>query len=239
MAAAISLAACGGDDGYRAQSLATDPAALDSVLNPIAESYVKLVLAVGEHDANYVDAYYGPPAWRAAARQEQRPLSELRQAADSLLAALGPLPADSLAPLAQLRHRSSFELLHPPAPYPQRLATPQRRDSRRAGGRRLRREGRQRRRWTQARRHQGQHHRLPGDDLGVSQAVAPPSPQRVEGEGGGAAAIAVPVQEHPGQDLVTVQGDELSVSTVEEGEQRCVIEVGEVAHGAQVAVHVR
>ena len=105
MAAAISLAACGGDDGYRAQSLATDPAALDSVLNPIAEAYVKLVLAVGEHDADYVDAYYGPPDWRAAVEQEQRPLSALRQTADSLLASLQPLPADSLAPLARLRHR--------------------------------------------------------------------------------------------------------------------------------------
>ncbi|MGH7445628.1 MAG: hypothetical protein ACREKM_12155, partial [Longimicrobiales bacterium] len=32
----------------------------DSVMNPIAEQYVKLVLAVGEHDDGYVDAYYGP-----------------------------------------------------------------------------------------------------------------------------------------------------------------------------------
>ena len=33
-------------------------------LNPAAERYVKLVLALGEHDADYVDAFYGPPAWR-------------------------------------------------------------------------------------------------------------------------------------------------------------------------------
>jgi len=36
-------------------------------LDALAESYVKLVLAVGRHDALYVDAYYGPPAWRAEA----------------------------------------------------------------------------------------------------------------------------------------------------------------------------
>jgi len=30
----------------------------------IAESYVRLVLAVGEHSPDYVDAYYGPKEWR-------------------------------------------------------------------------------------------------------------------------------------------------------------------------------
>ncbi len=35
-----------------------------SVIDQVAESYVRLVLAVGEHDADYVDAYYGPQEWR-------------------------------------------------------------------------------------------------------------------------------------------------------------------------------
>ena len=30
----------------------------------MAEQYVKLVLAMGEHDAAYVDAYFGPAHWR-------------------------------------------------------------------------------------------------------------------------------------------------------------------------------
>jgi hypothetical protein len=38
------------------------PAAGTSV-NKIAEAYVKLVLAMGQHDPDYVDAYYGPPEW--------------------------------------------------------------------------------------------------------------------------------------------------------------------------------
>ena len=42
---AILALACG-----RAPSNATDP------LNPIAESYVRLALAVGAHDPDYVDA---------------------------------------------------------------------------------------------------------------------------------------------------------------------------------------
>ena len=33
-------------------------------LADVAERYVKLVLAMGQHDVSYVDAYYGPPAWR-------------------------------------------------------------------------------------------------------------------------------------------------------------------------------
>jgi hypothetical protein len=39
------------------------PAAVTSV-NKIAEAYVKLVLAMGQHDPDYVDAYYGPPEWK-------------------------------------------------------------------------------------------------------------------------------------------------------------------------------
>jgi hypothetical protein len=39
------------------------PAAGTSV-NKIAEAYVKLVLAMGQHDPDYVDAYYGPPEWK-------------------------------------------------------------------------------------------------------------------------------------------------------------------------------
>jgi hypothetical protein len=48
------------------------------MINAVAESYVKLVLAVGRHDDNYVDAYYGPPAWKEeAARGTPVPLAEL------------------------------------------------------------------------------------------------------------------------------------------------------------------
>ena len=54
------------------------PAAF-SPMNTIAERYVKLVLAVGQHDADYVDAFYGPRrmegrggAAEAAARRDRR-----------------------------------------------------------------------------------------------------------------------------------------------------------------------
>jgi len=50
----------------------------------VAERYVKLVLAVGQHDADYVDAFYGPPEWRKAAEAEKLPLATIEQQAEAL-----------------------------------------------------------------------------------------------------------------------------------------------------------
>ena len=43
----------------------------------VAEQYVKLVLAVGQHDADYVDAFYGPAEWRKAAEAAKRSLADI------------------------------------------------------------------------------------------------------------------------------------------------------------------
>src|SRR5262249_55429455 len=54
-------------------------------MDRLAERYVKLVLAVGQHDADYVDAYYGPPEWRKEAEASKRPIPDIdRDAADLL-----------------------------------------------------------------------------------------------------------------------------------------------------------
>jgi hypothetical protein len=50
----------------------------------ISERYVRLVLAVGQHDADYVDAYYGPPDWRKRAEAEKIPLPEIEARASAL-----------------------------------------------------------------------------------------------------------------------------------------------------------
>jgi hypothetical protein len=72
----------------------------------LAERYVKLVLAVGVHDSDYVDAFYGPPEWRAAAAAERRGIAELDEEAAELLAALqGRAPAADAEELELLRHR--------------------------------------------------------------------------------------------------------------------------------------
>src|SRR6266545_4578778 len=62
-----------------------------SSLNAVAEQYVKLVLAVGQHDSDYVDAFYGPAEWKVAAERQQRPLTELRGDADRVIAAISTL----------------------------------------------------------------------------------------------------------------------------------------------------
>jgi hypothetical protein len=49
---------------------ATAPAAPADSLDRIAEDYVKLQLAIGEKEEGYIDAYYGPPAWREQAQAE-------------------------------------------------------------------------------------------------------------------------------------------------------------------------
>ena len=50
-------------------------------LNSIAELYVKLTLAIGQHSQYYVDAYYGPETWHP---QQKVPLLELQNQAIQL-----------------------------------------------------------------------------------------------------------------------------------------------------------
>ena len=45
-------------------------------MNDAAEQYVRLVLALGEHDSDYVDAYYGPPEWREQVRHTRWSVDE-------------------------------------------------------------------------------------------------------------------------------------------------------------------
>ncbi|WP_199534494.1 hypothetical protein [Janthinobacterium sp. BJB426] len=58
------------------------------LLTNVAERYVKLVLAMGQHDVSYVDAYYGPPAWQQEAVEQQLSLSGIKDGANAALALL-------------------------------------------------------------------------------------------------------------------------------------------------------
>ena len=80
-------------------------------MNRIAESYVKLVLAVGQHDADYVDAYYGPPEWKTEVEARgKRPLAEIGSEAAGLLSELqaqSPIQSDQTGSgddMTRLRH---------------------------------------------------------------------------------------------------------------------------------------
>jgi hypothetical protein len=72
-------------------------------LDAIAEQYVRLALALGEHDSDYVDAYFGPPEWREQARAEQSGLAEIVAAADTQVAALESLALVDAEFLLELR----------------------------------------------------------------------------------------------------------------------------------------
>jgi hypothetical protein len=74
-------------------------------MDEVAPAYVKLVLALGVHDADTVDAYYGPPEWRTAAQAQKRPLPEIRAEAERLLARLRDLRPDGKDERAALRHQ--------------------------------------------------------------------------------------------------------------------------------------
>ena len=68
----------------------TEPAKL---MNTAAERYVRLALALGQHDANYVDAYYGPPEWREEAKTRRAPLDEIHRQAVELRDDLDDVPS--------------------------------------------------------------------------------------------------------------------------------------------------
>jgi len=101
MAAAILLGGCTSQDA-EPDAQAADANSLDA----IAESYVKLGLAFGNHDPDYVDAYLGPPAWREAAERAEPALSEIRSRAARLIDALGAGPPSDADEMARLRHRA-------------------------------------------------------------------------------------------------------------------------------------
>ena len=74
-------------------------------MNSIAERYVKLVLALGQHDPDYVDAFYGPPEWKTEAEREKTPLTEIRISTERLIAEIPELTdADRQDQLVVLRH---------------------------------------------------------------------------------------------------------------------------------------
>ena len=65
------------------------------VKNDLAEQYVHLVLSMGHHDPDYVDAYYGPDSWRERAVREALSLPQIGDAAAVLIAELEQIAPES------------------------------------------------------------------------------------------------------------------------------------------------
>lgn len=82
-----------------AATCATGGASMDEV----AEQYVRLVLALGNHDPDYVDAYYGPPEWRTDAADDRRSAEQIRADARNLIAELRAVTVASEDSLGVLR----------------------------------------------------------------------------------------------------------------------------------------
>jgi hypothetical protein len=73
-------------------------------MNALAERYVKTVLAMGQHDADYVDAYYGPTEWKTAAETAKIGLDAVASQARAIRADLAKIaPAQRGGDLEQLR----------------------------------------------------------------------------------------------------------------------------------------
>lgn len=79
-------------------------------LDALARDYVQLVLELGERDEGYVDAYYGPAEWRAAARANPRTLPQLAAAARQLQARLQAITPRPASPAARRRQFLAAQL---------------------------------------------------------------------------------------------------------------------------------
>jgi hypothetical protein len=82
--ASLLLIACSGS-GSRARLTELDTA---------AESYVRLVLALGERDSDSLDSYHGPPEWRAEARARRATLEDIQREARTLADAVAAARQD-------------------------------------------------------------------------------------------------------------------------------------------------
>jgi hypothetical protein len=69
--------------------LSGDARAATQDMNAVAERYVHLVLALGQHDPDYVDAFYGPAEWKTQAEKEKKSLDAISTEAAELLEKLG------------------------------------------------------------------------------------------------------------------------------------------------------
>src|SRR5436190_23953782 len=54
-------------------------------MNTVAERYAHLVLALGQHDPDYVDAFYGPAEWKTQAEKTKQSLDAIAAEAAVLL----------------------------------------------------------------------------------------------------------------------------------------------------------
>jgi hypothetical protein len=91
------------------------PTDVELKMNAIAEDYVKLVLNIGQYDADFVDAYYGPKEWRDSLKSglafDSSAYKKLSSVADKLLNELESLSEYKATELETLRYRYIYKQL--------------------------------------------------------------------------------------------------------------------------------
>ena len=73
-------------------------------MHALAERYVKTVLALGQHDKDYVDAYYGPTEWKRESDATKISLDAIAAQAGAVRADLAKLPSGR-DEMERLRHQ--------------------------------------------------------------------------------------------------------------------------------------
>jgi hypothetical protein len=91
--------------GFLMSSRGAQP--LDAI-NAVAERYVHLVLALGQHDPDYVDAFYGPAEWKTQAEKEKKSLDAIGAEAAELSATLAKTPDAATSGDEMLRLRCEY-----------------------------------------------------------------------------------------------------------------------------------
>jgi hypothetical protein len=91
------------------------PTDVELKMNTIAEDYVKLVLNIGQYDADFVDAYYGPKEWRDNLKSnivfDSTAYKNLSSITDSLLNELESLSEYKATELETLRFKYLYKQL--------------------------------------------------------------------------------------------------------------------------------
>jgi hypothetical protein len=103
-AVALGVAACSSDsaNNYQAEAMSIDP---------IADEYVRLVLSLGLHDKDYVDAYLGPDEWKVEAETRALSVAEIGQKAQGLIEDLNAVSLAADGPDAELNAQRRRSLL--------------------------------------------------------------------------------------------------------------------------------
>lgn len=87
-------------------SCSSQDAFTENEINKIAESYVKLVLKIGQYDSDYVDAYWGPEEWKPKdiSNQSEFPEDKFKNETDTLINRLAEIDKSKFDKMGKLRY---------------------------------------------------------------------------------------------------------------------------------------